>query len=109
MTVWYADTYRTAIHTCIPDGHLHRVTYARCRIDIIDSPDDEHLVVSKHVECRNKHTRKRTVRRVGYLQEFYRKLGGLRGISGGCGKFRLHRDSISGQSSSSASRYTAIV
>ena len=26
----------------IPDGHLHRVTYTRYRIDTIDSPDDEH-------------------------------------------------------------------
>jgi hypothetical protein len=30
------------IQTCIPDGHLHRVTYTRCSIDTIDSPDDEH-------------------------------------------------------------------
>jgi hypothetical protein len=30
--------------TCIPDGHLHRVTYIRCCIDTIDSPDDEHKV-----------------------------------------------------------------
>ena len=29
--------------TCIPDGHLHRVTYTRC-IDTIDTPDDEHKV-----------------------------------------------------------------
>ena len=28
--------------TCIPDGHLHRVTYTRCCIDTTDSPDDEH-------------------------------------------------------------------
>jgi len=27
----------------IPEGHLHRVTYARC-IDKIESPDDEHMV-----------------------------------------------------------------
>ena len=32
------------IHTCIPDGHPHRVTYTRCRIDTTDSPDDEHTV-----------------------------------------------------------------
>jgi len=30
--------------TCIPDGHLHRVTYTRCLIDTIESPDDEHGV-----------------------------------------------------------------
>jgi hypothetical protein len=28
--------------TCIPHGHLHRVTYTRCCIDTTDSPDDEH-------------------------------------------------------------------
>jgi hypothetical protein len=28
---------------CIPDGDLHRVTYTRCRIDTINSPDDEHM------------------------------------------------------------------
>jgi len=36
--VSYADL------TCIPHGHLHRVTYIRGRIDTIDSPDDEHMV-----------------------------------------------------------------
>ena len=25
-------------------GHRHRVTYTTCRIDTIDSPDDEHEV-----------------------------------------------------------------
>ena len=30
--------------TCVPDGHLRRVTYTRCCIDTIDSPDDEHKV-----------------------------------------------------------------
>jgi len=28
--------------TCTLGGHLHRVTYTRCRINTIDSPDDEH-------------------------------------------------------------------
>jgi len=41
MQVWIDEFH---IHTCIPDGHLHRVTYAICRIDKIDSPDDEHMV-----------------------------------------------------------------
>jgi hypothetical protein len=30
--------------TCILDGLLHRVTYTRCCIDTINSPDDEHGV-----------------------------------------------------------------
>ena len=33
------------VQTCIPDGHLHIVTYTRYRIDTIESPDDEHLDV----------------------------------------------------------------
>jgi len=28
---------------CIPDGHLHGVTYTRCCIDTINSPVDEHM------------------------------------------------------------------
>ena len=27
----------------IQEGHLHRVTYTRYRIDTVDSPDDEHM------------------------------------------------------------------
>jgi len=34
---------QVGIPTCIPDGHLHRVTYTRCRIDTINSPDEEHM------------------------------------------------------------------
>jgi hypothetical protein len=40
MAVWYAGQEGT----CIPDGHLHRVTHTRRCIDTIDSPDDEHEV-----------------------------------------------------------------
>ena len=50
VTVWYAGMEGnpwSSIHTSIPDGHLHRVTYARCRIDIFDSPDDENMVARK--------------------------------------------------------------
>jgi hypothetical protein len=28
---------------CTPNGHLYRVTYTRCRIDTINSPDDGHM------------------------------------------------------------------
>jgi len=31
------------MQTCTPNGHLHRVTYTRCRIDTINSPDDGHM------------------------------------------------------------------
>jgi len=30
--------------TCTRNGHWHRVTYTRCCIDTIDSPDDDHEV-----------------------------------------------------------------
>jgi len=30
--------------TCTRNGHWHRVTYTRDRIDTIDTPDDEHKV-----------------------------------------------------------------
>ena len=33
VTVWYAGSFQI----CTPDGHKHRITYARCRIDTIDS------------------------------------------------------------------------
>ena len=46
--IWYmslsiGDRLRCRLAVCIPDGHLHRVTYNRCRIDTIDSLDDENI------------------------------------------------------------------
>ena len=41
--VWYAGLDGTSIQVCILDGHLYRVTYTRCRVGTIDSPDDEHI------------------------------------------------------------------
>jgi hypothetical protein len=63
---------RSLIQTCTPNCHLYRVTYTRCRIDTINFPDDGHTSAPKHVENRNKHTRKRIVRQVGYLQRLNR-------------------------------------
>ena len=37
MQVW--------IQTCTPDGHLHRLTYTKCHIDTINSPNDGHMAV----------------------------------------------------------------
>ena len=34
-----------SICSYIPDGHLHRVTYTRCRIDTNNSPDDVHIAL----------------------------------------------------------------
>jgi len=31
------------IQTCTPNGQLYRVTYARCRTDTINFPDDGHM------------------------------------------------------------------
>ena len=31
------------IQTCTPYGQLYRVTYTRCHIDTINSPDDGHM------------------------------------------------------------------
>jgi len=31
------------IQTCTPNGHLYTVTYTRCHIDTINSPDDGHI------------------------------------------------------------------
>jgi hypothetical protein len=41
--IWYMSLYVGDRQICIPDYHLHRVTYTRYRIDRIDSPDDEHM------------------------------------------------------------------
>jgi len=59
---------------CIPDSHPHRVTNAKCRIDTVISPDDGHIVAGytlhtsspKHVEKRNKRTKK-IVHQVGFI------------------------------------------
>ena len=65
--------YGCPIHTCIPDGHLPRVTYAICRIDTIDSPDDEHMVTRNMQSIEINIYGKKTVRQVGYLQELASK------------------------------------
>ena len=51
MTIWCAGLDET----CTPNGHLYTATYARCRIDKINSPGDGHMAAPKHVENRNKH------------------------------------------------------
>jgi hypothetical protein len=44
--------------TCTLNCHIHRVTCTRCRINTIDSPDDEQRC-SKDVEIWNKYVRKK--------------------------------------------------
>jgi hypothetical protein len=43
MYVYFYSLQRSLIQTCTPNGHLYRVTYTRCRIDTINSPDDGHV------------------------------------------------------------------
>jgi hypothetical protein len=57
------------IQTCTPDGHLHRVTYARCHIYTINSPDDEHMSARNIQRFGININEKRIVRQVGHLQE----------------------------------------
>jgi hypothetical protein len=44
ITILYMSRAGSSCLTCILDGHLHTVTYTRCCIDTINSPDDEHGV-----------------------------------------------------------------
>jgi hypothetical protein len=37
------QVWMSLIQTCTRNGHLYRVTYTRCRIDTINSPDDGHM------------------------------------------------------------------
>jgi len=56
------------IPPCIPDSHPHRVTNTRCHIDTVISPDDGHSR-PKHVQKRNKHTKKNRAPCWFYLQD----------------------------------------
>ena len=41
MAVWCAGL--DLIQTFTLNGHIHRATYTRCRINTINSPDDGHM------------------------------------------------------------------
>jgi len=52
VSIWhlvYVTLYRwpfgMQVQTCTPNGHLYTVTYTRCHIDTINSPDDGHMAV----------------------------------------------------------------
>jgi len=70
MTIWYAP--------CTPNSHPHRVTNTKCRVDTVISPDDGHSR-PKHVEKRNKHTKKNCAPSWLYLQD-YTKMHGHQNI-----------------------------
>ena len=57
------------METCIPEGHLHRVTHTRCRTDTINSPDAGHIAVRNMYRIEININEKSNVRQVGYLQE----------------------------------------
>ena len=61
-----------SIQTCTLDGHLHRVTCTRCRINTIDSPDNEHRGARNMYRIGINIYEKRIKRQVGYLQELNR-------------------------------------
>jgi len=52
--------------TCTRNGHRHRVTYTRCCIGTIDSPDDAQDV-ARNMQKIEINTQKRTVRQFGHL------------------------------------------
>ena len=58
--------------TCTLDSHLHRVTYTRCRINTIDSPDYEHKSARNMQRIGINIYKEGVVRQVGYLQELNR-------------------------------------
>ena len=57
------------IPPCIPVSHLYRTTSTKCRTNTVVSPDDGHIIPSKHVEKRNKHNKKNCTPSWLYLQE----------------------------------------
>jgi len=58
------------IQTCTLNGHLYRVTYTRCRIDTINSPDDGHMATRnmQRIEI-NTHKKELRVKLVIYKTE----------------------------------------
>ena len=65
---WLSGT-QGGIPPYIPDSHPHRVTYTECRIDTVIFPDDRHINLPKHVEKRNKYTKKNCAPSCLYLQD----------------------------------------
>ena len=78
--IWYMSLYvgdrfvcrsESSFPTCTQSGHRHRVTYTRCCIDTIGSPDDEHEVCSKHVENWNKYIEKNCASSWSFSKKLY--------------------------------------
>jgi hypothetical protein len=60
------------IQTCTPDDHLYKVTYTRCHIDTINTPDDGHVAARNMWRIEINIHEKGIVHQVGYLQRLYR-------------------------------------
>jgi len=56
------------IPPCIPDGHPYRITSTKCCRNAVGSSDDGHSC-QKHVEKRDKHTKKNCSLSWPYLQD----------------------------------------
>jgi hypothetical protein len=70
--IWYVSHYVGGrlvcrLQACIPDGHLYRVTYNRCRIDTINSPDDENTSARNMLRFGINIYEKKSVRQVDHL------------------------------------------
>ena len=65
MTDWYAGWNEPSV----PDSHPYRIKSTKCRINTVVSPDDGHSHL-KHVEKRNKHTKKNCAPSWLYLQDY---------------------------------------
>ena len=61
MIVWYPP--------CIPNSHPHRITSTKCRKNTVVSPDDGHSHL-KHVEKKNRHTKKNCAPSWLYWQDY---------------------------------------
>ena len=61
----YAGWNKT-IPPCIPDGHPHRVTNTKCRIDTVISPDDGHIV-ARNMPRKEINILRKIVHQVGFI------------------------------------------
>ena len=67
-TVFMRYLVLVILYVCLSGMHPYRITSTKCRINTVVSPDDGHSH-PKHVEKRNKHTKKNCANRWLYLQD----------------------------------------
>ena len=54
------------IPTCIPDSHRYRITSTKCRINIVVSPDDGHIV-ARNMQRKEINILRNIVHQVGFI------------------------------------------